>query len=233
VSTYKLDAASFLKDVSRHEMTVIRDDGLSRHVRFKRPGTMCMHFDLLTWPGYLCYTGDMGTYVFRRLDDMFEFFRRGPFDRAFQIDRRYWAEKLEAADRCDGVKEFSIDVFKAEVRDFFEQATTDDEDWPSARCGELWEQIEADVLDRAEDEHAAWVSLRDFSWGGFRFEDWERDCKEYTHRFQWCCFALEWAIGVYDAEQPNQSLRAPMQTAGPDDKDSPPISAASPEGGRG
>ena len=66
---------SFLKDVAEHQMTVLRDDGVNRHVQFRRPGTICMGFELITWPGYLCYTGDMGTYVFRRLEDMFEFFR--------------------------------------------------------------------------------------------------------------------------------------------------------------
>jgi len=66
---------SFLRDVAEHAMLLIRDDGVSRHVRFAQPGTGCMHFDLITWPGYLCYTGDMGTYVFQRLTDMFEFFR--------------------------------------------------------------------------------------------------------------------------------------------------------------
>ena len=65
----------FLRDVAEHTMTVIREDGVSRHIRFAKPGTSCMHFDLITWPGYLCYTGDMGTYVFQRLTDMFEFFR--------------------------------------------------------------------------------------------------------------------------------------------------------------
>lgn len=40
----------FDRDIAQHQMEVIRDDGVNRHLRFKRPGTMCMHFDLLTWP---------------------------------------------------------------------------------------------------------------------------------------------------------------------------------------
>lgn len=65
----------FLGDVAKHQMTILRDDGVNRHVRFKQPNSSNMFFDLITWPGCLCYTGDMGTYVFRRLEDMFEFFR--------------------------------------------------------------------------------------------------------------------------------------------------------------
>ena len=194
----------FNRDIDRHEMTVIRDDGVNRHIRFQRPGTMCMHFDILTWPGYLCYTGDMGTYVFRRLHDMFQFFRR-PADRRTEhgIDLRYWAEKLEAVDRCDGVAEFSADTFRSEVKDYFEQAT-DDEDWTESRKSALWDEIESDVLSRIEEngEHGAFLALRDFSYDDFEFVDWERNCKEYSHRFLWCCHALEWAIGVYDASQP-------------------------------
>lgn len=84
---------SFMRDVATHEMTVFRDDGLYRHIRFRRPNTMRTHFDLITYPGYLCYSGDMGTYVFSRLDDMFEFFRT---DR--DINPGYWSEKLQAVD---------------------------------------------------------------------------------------------------------------------------------------
>lgn len=190
----------FKREIDCHEMKVIRDDGVNRHIRFQRPGTMCMHFDLITWPGYLCYTGDMGTYIFRRLEDMFQFFRRDPARPEYSIDLRYWAEKLEAVDRCDGVDEFSADAFRAEVKDYFEQ-NTDDEDWTESRKSALWEEIENEVLYRIEEngEHGAFLALRDFRYDDFEFVDWERDCKEYSHRFLWCCHALEWAIGVYDA----------------------------------
>ena len=190
----------FERDVAKHVMEVIRDDGVHRHIRFRRPGTMCMHFDLLTWPGYLCYTGDMGTYVFRRLTDMFEFFRRSDDDRRYRIDLRYWAEKVEAADGCDGVERFSADRFRADVKDYFECHTDDAEVWPAQRKADLWAEIESDVLSEMDDigEHGAWSALFHFSHDGFLFQDWERQCREYTHRFQWCCHALAWAINVYD-----------------------------------
>lgn len=191
----------FNRDIERHEMTVIRDDGVNRHIRFQRPGTMCMHFDILTWPGYLCYTGDMGTYVFRRLEDMFQFFRRDPGQREYRIDLRYWAEKVEAGDKSDGIEEFSAETFREAVKDYYEQFTDGDEDWTESQKSELWDAIERDVLDGLEDdgEHRAFMALQNFSYDDFTFTDWEDRCKEYTHRFLWCCHALEWAIGVYDA----------------------------------
>ena len=188
----------FNRDIAQHEMQVIRDDGVNRHIRFKRPGTMCMHFDLLTWPGYLCYTGDMGTYVFSRLEDMFEFFRRREIREPYQIDMRYWAEKLQASDRS-GSREWSADKFKADVLDYFKQRT---DECTQARRSELWEEIESQVFDRADEgEHFAWAALRDFDHEGFQFTDWERESKVWTHRFQWCCHALEWAIDTYDASK--------------------------------
>ena len=193
----------FLNDIANHEMHVVRDDGVNRHLRFKRPDTMCMHFDILTWPGYLCYTGDMGTYVFCRTTDMLEFFRAGKNDKPYRINFRYWAEKVEAADKDDGLDEFSVEKFKAEVRDYFEQATDDEDEWTAERKAALWEEIDCDVIGRVGDygEGEAWAALRDFNHDGFRFEDWERNCKEYSHRFLWCCHALEWAVRTYDAAQ--------------------------------
>jgi hypothetical protein len=197
--------ADFLRDIARHEMQILHDDGVKRHIRFKRPGEMCMHFDLITWPGCLCYTGDMGTYVFRRLHDMFQFFRRTERAEPYRIDMRYWAEKVDAADR-DGVQEFSEERFKADVRDYFDQVTADDEDWPEDRKAALWQEISEQVLGAADDgEHWAWVALHGFEHDGFSFIDWDRSCKRFTHRFVWCCHALQWAIGVYDAAQAKQA----------------------------
>lgn len=190
----------FNRDIAQHEMQVIRDDGVNRHIRFKRPGTMCMHFDLLTWPGYLCYTGDMGTYVFSRLQDMFEFFRRHESRKPYQIDLRYWAEKLQSSDKTDGVRRWSADKFRADVIDYFQECT---EECPHTRKTELWEEIESRVLMPAENgEHFAWAALYDFEHEGFSFTDWERDSEVWSHRFQWCCHALEWAIAAYDASKP-------------------------------
>ena len=42
---------AFAEDVAEHELTVRRDDGLYRHLRFQKPGTWIYGFDLITWPG--------------------------------------------------------------------------------------------------------------------------------------------------------------------------------------
>lgn len=201
----------FLKDVESHVMEVIKDDGLYRHIRFRRPGTMCMHFDLITWPGYLCYCGDMGTYVFSRLSDMFEFFRT---DReqsrreGLAINLGYWSEKLQATDggrREGGVKAYSPEKFERCVKEWLANWLRH-EGLNREERRELRQRVEDDVLASAHDgDVRAYDAAMGFSEtiGGRRFEFtdlWEVDCTEYTHRFIWCCYALAWGIQKYDQE---------------------------------
>jgi hypothetical protein len=77
-----------------HEMTVLHDEGLYRHLRFKSPDASWHWFDLITWPGCLTVRGDFGDgYTFARVPDMFEFFRDSSWKRG--INPTYWAEKLD------------------------------------------------------------------------------------------------------------------------------------------
>ena len=221
--TYELTEASFLKDVATHEMQLLRDDGVYRHLRFKRPDTICMHFDLVTWPGVLCYTGDMGTFVFTQLRDMFEFFRtdREYGQRSIRAERRlfvnhgYWSEKLVAVDgqrRSGSAMEFSEAKLRAYVNEtrleWIREARANGELSRDERR-DLWEEVDHEVLDRLDDddEQAAYLALRDFRWsprsvpGSPEFEVtdfWDHEFRQYTHAFQWCCFALAWGIERYD-----------------------------------
>lgn len=211
---------SFLKDVATHEMHVLMDNGVYRHIRFKRPGTGCMHFDLITYPGYLVYSGDMGCYVFSRIDDMFEFFRTDREHRHLRdgqtlaINLGYWSEKLQAVDgnrHESGATEFSEEKFRRVIneyrigwiRDCRERRIS-----PGSRR-ELWESVDFDVLDKVDrDGRIAIDAAYNFSerWGGqtFSFDDlFEHDFTRFTYSFVWCCYALAWGVQQYDsAKQP-------------------------------
>lgn len=206
------DIERFLRDVKDHQMQVLRDDGVYRHLRFKRPGTTCMHFDIVTWPGYLAYTGDMGAYVFTRVHDMLAFFRGDrPAEPFRHIDRRYWAEKCEATDKHGGIKKFSEDKWRRAVLEHLVgwiRGHRDDTTKEERR--ELWETVRDEVLDVSGDRdgmrqqtathdfiHKVNADLRPFYFQDF----FERDLEEYTLRFTWCCLALRWAISVYDAHK--------------------------------
>ncbi|STU51511.1 Uncharacterised protein [Klebsiella pneumoniae] len=73
MSFFEIDSR-FLIDTAFHRLEIIRDDGLYRHLRMQQPETSCYYYDVITWPGYLTVTGDMGTWTFSRIADMFDFF---------------------------------------------------------------------------------------------------------------------------------------------------------------
>lgn len=219
--TYSLTPETFLQDVASHEIRVLRDDGVYRHIRFKRPDTACMHFDLITWPGCLCYTGDMGTFVFTRLADMFEFFRTdrlSPGDEPLKINRPYWSEKLIAVDGTRhkaSATEFSEAKFTQVINDYvtnwLESRGIEKED-----ADDLRDAVKDEILDRIDtfDESQTFHRANDFSHEvagqHFHFQDlWEYSFTEYTHSFTWCCYALAWGIQQYDAHKDATAATSP------------------------
>ncbi len=213
----------FRRDVAGHKVIVLRDDGVNRHIRLKKPGTVNMYFDLITWPGYLCYTGDMGTYVFQRTEDMFRFFRRrGRLD---GIDHHYWAEKVEAACRGD-IREFNYAKFQAMIRQWVanheqEHEPDDDDEAMAAKhaaaYAELRAAVEDDVVNCDENDVRCFDAATDFTHSGDAWKEYHGDeaqfefadlwdgfdyaTKEFTFRFLWCCYALAWGIEQYDAHR--------------------------------
>lgn len=195
----------FLRDVQSHAMTVERDDGVYRHLRFQQPIHAWLHrFDVITWPGALCIRGDVGTYVFSRVNDMFSFFR-DPGGGRLCINDDYWAEKLIASDcsgrRGDGVMRFDPDLFCEHVkRRYVEHARSKMRDMPDERIS-LRRALEDEVLSCADSgESEAMAAAMQFEHDGFRLHDfWEVNCREYTTQFIWSLYAIVWAVRQYDA----------------------------------
>lgn len=217
--------ASFLRDVKDHVLEVIRDDGVYRHIRLRKPHTSCYHFDLITWPGYLCYCGDMGTYVFERATDMFGFFRshRRDFpERGLPINPRYWSEKLVSTD-CNGQHPGSAIEFDPEkftrvineyriswMRSLKQRGAT------KAQRRDLWEEVDHGILGVLDSSDRAQIAAYDFvstvkvrrhgdGWAPHDFEYeysfvdlFEHHFTRYTTHFIWCCYALAWGIQKYD-----------------------------------
>lgn len=202
-----IDKNSFLNDVKDHKMIIMRDDGLYRHIRFKRPGTNCMYFDLITWPGNLCFTGDMGTNVFSRVEDMFDFFRSGP---ELSINLEYWSEKLLAVDGNkfhSAVTEFDKEKFEKTIKEIRM-------DWIEESIGagslnkeqrrELWDAVENDVMGCLDDgQEWARQAANDFLYknenGEWCFQDlFEYNFDKFSTHFEWCCYAIAWGIWMYE-----------------------------------
>lgn len=185
----------FVRDTAEHVMKVLLDDGLHRHLKFGKPGTGMYWFEVVTWPGALVIRGDMGTFVFSRLTDMFEFFR------GERVNPQYWAEKeISGAE----TQRFDVDYAARYVREHV------------ADLGDQYEPedvalIEAAVTALIQDwdfSHSDGVHmlLRDFrveltDGSDFRFYDtWEWSLTDWTVQFLWCLHAIVSAIKQYDAK---------------------------------
>jgi hypothetical protein len=118
---YAKSRERFERDTAEHEMTVLHDDGLYRHVRFQKPGTGFYYYDLVTWPGRLVVCGDCEDYMFSRLSDMFEFFAGKR--QASGINPSYWSQKLCGDRGRDIARRYSEDVFRARVIEWFEDTS--------------------------------------------------------------------------------------------------------------
>jgi hypothetical protein len=193
-------AEQFLKDVANHKMTIALDSGDHRHVRFRQERNSNLWFDLVTWPGFLTICGDMGTWTFARVEDMFTFFRsRGEL----KINASYWAEKLQNGVHggSDQSQVFDFDTFKAELLDQIEGYGLED-----AKAAELREVV-GDEITETGDRGEAYAMAREFrheSEDGetFEFDPCELpDGKVYRYHFIWCLYAIVWGIQQYDARK--------------------------------
>ena len=221
----QLTEAKFLRDFAQQQMNIVHEAGEQRHIRFARPGSNCMSFNLTTVPGYLMITGDMGAWTFTRLRDMFEFFRVHPPERygpGLHINLGYWSEKLTACDcngshPSDGAQEFDAKKFAAIVRrqgkDLLREAKADGHDKEDR--AEMLEELRELLSDiDGEDEHEAYHLANDWSHrigqSVYTFSDlWDNNFKSYRRSFVWACYAIAWGIQRYDAakaaEKPEQA----------------------------
>lgn len=193
---YPESTARFKADTKNHEMTVLHDDGLYRHLRFKPPGISFYWFDLVTWPGKLAFVGDGEGFVFSRLEDMFEFFRMSHGS----INPGYWAEKV--VDDPTRARRYSAEKFAARVA----EALADVEEiYPGATTAWANHVEDYDVA-YASNAHEALSDFRFKPEGApadqapLRFDDaWEWDFQDWHWWFLWACHAIVWGISRYDA----------------------------------
>ena len=192
----------FERDTADHVMAIVQENGVHRHLSFRKPGTNCYAFSIVTWPGSLCITGDMGTYVFERLHDMFQFFR----SKSGNINAGYWAEKVVAQCRTDGVDEFDPNAMIAHAVEHYRDHWRDSGEWGSRLEG--FQELRREVFSR-EDEGSFRAALDDFEWKGFRFHDtWEWNPRKYTFRFIWALYAIVWGVQKFDASRQQEDQAA-------------------------
>lgn len=204
---YACTQEQFLKDVNDHQIEIIQDNGTMRLIRFKKEDSRNYWFDLITWPGQLCISGDCGTYVFSRIPDMFQFFRMDERDKdkELSINPGYWGEKLQSIGTNAGYKEFDEEVFRERVKYHFDNYMADDAEDDDVK-EELWNAIEGEVLSFMYDgEYEAYSRIHNFSYESpngenYRFIDFfdSGSTDSYTVNFIWCLYAIVWGIKKYD-----------------------------------
>lgn len=202
---------SFLDSVGEHRMTVLRDDGLYRHVRFAAPGTSMYRFDLVTWPGHLVITGDLQDYHFTRLDDMFQFFRDNPDRPGLRINPDYWSEKLVGGRGRQVAEQYSFEAFKESLVDHFLWTR---DSIPEGMRAQVWRSIKEEILDdyevQASKEYAykaaAEYQFTHYQPGGkrevlFQFNEvYEWRFTEWDWHFLVSLNAIVWGIQQWDAQ---------------------------------
>ena len=192
----------FINDTKDHSMEVIYDNGgTSRRIMFSDNGSSVYQYIIHTWPGYLMITGDMGTYVFRRINDMFDFFDTGSSN--YKINTGYWAEKLEAINSNCGqdasIMEYKEELFEKMIGDETQQYI-DDNELKIEDANKLWEAVTDDVLDYKEDEHSAIQSAYDFRDDDTECRFYElplNRCRAYKFHYIWILYAIVDGIKQY------------------------------------
>lgn len=188
----------FARDTAEHEVRVLRREGVYRHLRCHKPSTYMHGFDIVTWPGHLAYTGDMGTFVFARIDDMFKFFESD----IGRINPQYWQEKLQAP-APDAVEVYDPEIFEQWVRAWVAERR-DEMEGPD--YAEFQHAAEVQILDPGgwrDAEHEAYRLLYEFRWHDIGIYDIsELRFKTWDLRYLWCCHALVWAIRTYREKVP-------------------------------
>lgn len=182
----------FAADTAGHQMTVLLDQGLYRHLRFAKPGNSIGWYELITTPNLLTINGDMGTYMFSRMEDMFHFFGRADGS----INPDYWAEKIHAS--SDPAAVYSAKVFTDTIRDAaIDQLDDVDEQLHGQALAELEEEVLAYA---AEGEDEARSALDRFGHDLLEFTDtWEYNFTDHSFRYLWNLHAIVHGIARYRA----------------------------------
>ena len=183
---------TFFRDTKDHTMKVIKDDGVYRNIEFSNNGSSIYKYSLITWPGYLAIVGDMGDLVFKRLEDMFEFFGghnlKPENPSVARINPGYWAQKLVAKD--EDPMEFDEEKAKAFVEAYLEESEISDEE----EKGDFREGINYKNIEIFTDSFYDAICLADKDY----YPDDIYGCvRSYTMHYLWKLFAIQYGIYLY------------------------------------
>jgi hypothetical protein len=201
MTEYPESAARFKRETPGHEMVILHDEGLYRHLACTDPNGSFYRFDLITWPHNLMLRGDGFSFAFAIYPtrDMFDLFRETGSE---GINPGYWQEKVTAG-RGD-IKGYSEELFKERVAKELKAA---EEFFPGVTAA--WQESVEGFYAKynTEYEETAREALADFEYlpegqfgeaWSFRYTD-EWRLIDYSWEFLFACHAIAWGVDQYNA----------------------------------
>jgi len=188
---------------SDHELSILHDEGVYRHLQMKQPNTNNMWYDIVTYPNNLVISGDMGCCVFSRINDMFQFFRTDELS----INYSYWSEKEQATSIFGQNTEYDrstlpkyLDMCRNRwVKKYVpseDEIEEVDESLDDAKyiISYFRHEIEAYDFLGEIDEYSPLEKIIDQNY-------WELNFTKTTGFQEWRLYAINHAIRLYDAEK--------------------------------
>jgi len=184
------------------KMDIIVDFGVNRVIEFINPTDFTGHFKIVTWSGELCISGDYGTFVFSRVDDMFKFFR----DR--KINPGYWGQKLNSISVWGGYKDFCPHLFRENVEEWTLDQLSENDELNEEQKVDIMGSVKSEILSCSEDgEVRAYDATQNFENEHINFHDfWEVRSDKPSPQYIHSLFSIVWAIKQYDDYKNNKSL---------------------------
>lgn len=206
--------ASHFKNVSQrfdktdYQLTEIKADGLYRHYKFhdKNMPENCW-FNITTWPYHLVISGDIGTYVFNRIEDMVHFFDGDG------INPSYWAEKCTAQNTYfgGGVEEFDPEAASEAMSELYDEAVEHVKEEFVGEDQEERLEILAEIrnddyppMKHFEHDHEFYESWYHYAEYMYYVADEPPHVTRYTWRYLYCLFAINKACKMINEHESNK-----------------------------
>ena len=207
----------FEQDTAEHELNVIVDDGVNRIMKFAKAGTSCYSVSVLQTNNRICFTGDMGEFVFvNHNNDMLAWFHGNE-------SLSYIAEKCRAGDKHEYNEAIAKESVEMRVNDFCTDYMCEylDLKYPELDINELsvselgskqgsWEtilNIQSSNNINYENEYTFYQSVSDLEIELNLSSNFTIDisdglpCRDYTNRFKWCVAAMNKIAKIYFTEK--------------------------------
>lgn len=200
-------------DTEDHQLQVIVDEGVNRILKFaNKNGSRCYSVSVMQTRHNICFTGDMGSFVFaNNNEDMLGFFMDN-------LSLSYISEKCRAGIKSEYSEDLAKEAIKCEVTDFcgdyiddhIEHCTDIDietlgREYISKKQSQ-WEVVLYNQALRSinfENEYTFYQSVSDLEVEATPSLNFTIDicdglpCRDYTHRFKWCIAAMNKIAALY------------------------------------